>query len=112
MNQPDEIKLGDFVAIDMNGHIVKATGPTDNKIGTALDNYGRVVTINLDQVVAIMGMKRLPELPICIICKRTDHELPPDYQYCGLKFDHPFLKDNLELLEWKYVESLKSKARD
>ncbi len=104
-NQNEEIKLGDLVSIDENGYVVKATTGNKTLLGTFADTYGHHVTVNLG--VAVASVTKILEPILCVICKRSDHTLPPDYQYRGLKFDHPFLKDNLELLEWKYAQSIK-----
>lgn len=40
----------------------------------------------------------------CVVCKRVSHELTisqHEMDYLGLKFDHPFLRNNLEYLEWE-----------
>ena len=100
----EEIKLGDLVSIDENGYAVKATTGNKTLLGTFADTYGHHVTITFGQAVSIFTF---PTPVLCVICKRSDHTLPPDYQYKGLKFDHPFLKDNLELLEWKYEQSIR-----
>jgi hypothetical protein len=105
-NQNEEIKQGDLVNIDMYGRIVKATGsPNGALIGVALDHYGNEVTVYNNTAMA--SVSRFPAPPICVVCKRSDHEIPSYYEYRGLKYDHPFLKDNLELLEWRYEQSLK-----
>lgn len=104
-NQNEEIKIGDLVAMDMYGRVVKATSPiTGAFIGVALDYQGREVTVYNSTAVA--SVAKFPEPVLCIICKRSEHTLPFNYEYLGLKFDHPFLKDNLELLEWKYEQSI------
>lgn len=41
----------------------------------------------------------------CIVCKKTSHVSAylsqSELDYLGIKFDHPFVNDNLKYLEWK-----------
>lgn len=118
------MNLNYFIAAQSNGMI--AAGQIVQSTTAAIPGYllcdgSEVDKIRFSELYEIVGNQfgitsstntfRLPNLnaklikDFCVICKRTDHDLDITLQYRGLKFDHPFLKNNLEYLEWRSLQT-------
>lgn len=101
-NENEEIKEGDMVSFDkMSGKLVKFTNEsTQDIVGIAMKTYADRLAVQIDQQMKIFG-EALFTVKLCIICKRPSHNVNPHLEYRSPKYDHPFITDNLQLLEWE-----------
>ena len=92
MNNENEIKPGDLLAINEAGNIVKATNES-KPIGEAFAVYEDIGML-IRYASGIVNIE-IPN-PLCSYCKvaQSNH-------WKTEAGGHPFFKDNLEYLEWE-----------
>lgn len=95
------IQAGDMLMMDSNQNLVKVAidpaGGIDYSrvVGIATSVLGEQIAVQYDHSL----IERLMFSPPCRVCEKTAlaHKLFPNEPE-----DHPFIKDNLDYLAWKY----------